>query len=650
LRVRLAERGGRSLALPPTASLGPGLFDGPSAGGGLAIEPEAEVTLVDSAVTHNTADGLGLGGGIFNAGDLTLERTNVHRNVAGFAGGGVKNFGSLQADDSTFSENVATVAGGGISSAFGAGLQIDGSTINGNLSALWGGGLYYDGQGSELPPITASAHTTGADDAEGDAPDEITNTTFADNAVRFADGGAIFVASGSLALTNDTVADNMVFNQDLLSLLLGGGFLEIGGKAPWERGAGIFANADSEVSFQNTIVANSTDRGIEDNCDTDAEVGSTPFTSLGHNLDTGFSCGFHDPVADPDADDEGTDKENADPKLADLRDNGGPTQTMELLAGSQALEGGDNASCTNLDQRGGSRPLPAGSSGEKCDIGAYEANSLADLSVEGYSDAPDAVVAGSPLTYNAVVRNSGPDTIKGVKLADVLPAGATVDSAVTSAGTCSGGGPVDCSLGDLAKGDVVRVELFARPSAVGTAESAATVSAPGMTDTNGDNDSRSTSTTVVPAGQEPQPQQQQQQQQPGQQLEQDKDVQVNLTGPKTATIDQFMNGIVVEADCTDEECLRRFREHAAINTGASHIAGFNLTVSRGSLGLTSKRTKFRLRPCQSGSKNGRRHKRCMTNLRKAAKKAKKFKVKVVVSAVDAAGNKDYAKTFVTVGG
>jgi hypothetical protein len=169
-----------------------------------------------------------------------------------------------------------------------------------------------------------------------------------------------------------------------------------------------------------------------------------------------------------------------------------------------------------------------------------------------------------------------------------------------------------------------------------------------MTDTNGANDARSTTTTVVAAGQQPLPQPQQQQ--PGQQQEQDKGVVVNLDGPKTATIDQFMNGIVVEADCKDEECLRRFREHAAINTGASHIAGFNLTISRAAIARSSKKTKIRLRPCQSGSKNGKRHKRCMTNLRKAAKKAKKFKVKVVVSAVDAAGNKDYAKTFVTVGG
>ena len=190
------------------------------------------------------------------------------------------------------------------------------------------------------------------------------------------------------------------------------------------------------------------------------------------------------------------------------------------------------------------------------------------------------------------------------------------------------------------------VTVVVRPTATGTLDNAATVSAAGITDTKPANDSAGASTQATaapPAQQQPQQQPQQQQQEP------DKNLVVNLNAPDTATIDQFMNGIVVEADCTDEPCLRRFREHAAINTGASHIAGFNLTVSRGSLGLTSKRTKFRLRPCQSGSKNGRRHRRCMTNLRKAAKKAKKFRVKVVVSAVDAAGNKDYAKAFVNVG-
>jgi len=53
----------------------------------------------------------------------------------------------------------------------------------------------------------------------------------------------------------------------------------------------------------------------------------------------------------------------ADPLLGPLQDNGGPTQTMALLAGSPAIGGGAN--CPALDQRGVAR-----SNG--CDIGAVQ--------------------------------------------------------------------------------------------------------------------------------------------------------------------------------------------------------------------------------------------------------------------------------------
>ena len=60
------------------------------------------------------------------------------------------------------------------------------------------------------------------------------------------------------------------------------------------------------------------------------------------------------------------------PKLGPLQDNGGPTFTMALLAGSPALNAGDDAllaSPFNLstDQRGLPRPF-----GPHVDIGAFE--------------------------------------------------------------------------------------------------------------------------------------------------------------------------------------------------------------------------------------------------------------------------------------
>ena len=57
----------------------------------------------------------------------------------------------------------------------------------------------------------------------------------------------------------------------------------------------------------------------------------------------------------------------ADPLLGSPSSNGGSTQTMALLPGSAAIDGGDNAFCTSTDQRGVTRPQ-----GSTCDIGAFE--------------------------------------------------------------------------------------------------------------------------------------------------------------------------------------------------------------------------------------------------------------------------------------
>ena len=53
--------------------------------------------------------------------------------------------------------------------------------------------------------------------------------------------------------------------------------------------------------------------------------------------------------------------------LGPLQDNGGPTQTMLLLAGSSALEAGYNPTCASTDQRGVPRPQNT-----NCDVGAVE--------------------------------------------------------------------------------------------------------------------------------------------------------------------------------------------------------------------------------------------------------------------------------------
>ena len=77
--------------------------------------------------------------------------------------------------------------------------------------------------------------------------------------------------------------------------------------------------------------------------------------SAGHNVDTDGTCNL---IA-------GGDQPNSVVLLGALADNGGPTHTHALMAGSVAIDAADGAACPPTDQRGVSRVGP-------CDVGAYE--------------------------------------------------------------------------------------------------------------------------------------------------------------------------------------------------------------------------------------------------------------------------------------
>ncbi|MCB0241692.1 MAG: hypothetical protein KDH08_24380, partial [Anaerolineae bacterium] len=66
---------------------------------------------------------------------------------------------------------------------------------------------------------------------------------------------------------------------------------------------------------------------------------------------------------------------NQDPMLGPLADNGGPTQTRALLAGSPAIDAGDTTLTT--DQRGVARPQGAAD-----DIGAFEVSAPLRFTIE----------------------------------------------------------------------------------------------------------------------------------------------------------------------------------------------------------------------------------------------------------------------------
>jgi large repetitive protein len=100
---------------------------------------------------------------------------------------------------------------------------------------------------------------------------------------------------------------------------------------------------------------------------------------------------------------------NTNTLLGPLQDNGGvifayggAAPTYALLPGSPAINGGTNAGCPAVDQRGMSRPH-----GAHCDIGAYEANDAPQAAANSYSTNEDTRLAvGAP---GVLANDNDPD-------------------------------------------------------------------------------------------------------------------------------------------------------------------------------------------------------------------------------------------------
>ena len=196
------------------------------------------------------------------------------------------------------------------------------------ISGIDGGGLFNSGtvtiSNSTFANNSASGSSSGGGLANGGTV-TISNSTFANNSA--GGGGGGLINEGTVTISNSTFANNSA----------GGG--------------GGLINGDT-LNIRGSIVANNSGG----NCATVVHA----ITDQGSNLSSDSSCGF-----------TGTGSvQNTDPKLGPLASNGGPTQTLALLAGSPAIDAGPAAgSCPTTDQRGVSRPDNSESS---CDIGAYE--------------------------------------------------------------------------------------------------------------------------------------------------------------------------------------------------------------------------------------------------------------------------------------
>ena len=138
--------------------------------------------------------------------------------------------------------------------------------------------------------------------------------------------------------------------------------------------SGISNGNGGRVDMTNTIVAGSVTRHGQD-CVLPLGGPASPGSST-NSLDQDGSCAANI---------------HANPQLGGLADNGGPTSTRGLIAGSPAIDAGSNV-CPQFDQRGAVR-IGA------CDIGAFEFGSSAPKAappLSAPSTAPGTQPSGTP--------------------------------------------------------------------------------------------------------------------------------------------------------------------------------------------------------------------------------------------------------------
>jgi hypothetical protein len=276
---------------------------------------------------------------------LRITGGNTSSLPAGLdAGGGVLvQGGSLSVKLSSVSGNFTKDDGGGIAGVGASSIAIKESSISGNASADRGGGLEFEGVSATVTASTVSDNIARSGGGGGirmfDGTLSVVNSTLANNSTP-GDGGSIRAGGNpgsAVSLASVTVVRNHA-NTDSSGTGVGGG-LAISGPLPF--------------TVRNSIVALNTVGTPGSGPDCGQLAGS--YTSAGVNLFTDLSgcSGFSAPP----------NILTSSPKLGSLKNNGGPTKTIELKKHSPAINNAGSGS-PKRDQRGEKRKKP--------DIGAFE--------------------------------------------------------------------------------------------------------------------------------------------------------------------------------------------------------------------------------------------------------------------------------------
>ena len=355
-----------------TATFGPGtVFANNQSyvdGGAVAVTPaeaggSASATFTGATLRGNYARVNG--GALYVSGpgaSVTITGGDVSRNSSREYGAAVaiEAGATLTVDGADFTDNLLKVRaqGGGAISSRNAVLVVQNATFRGNNAYLEPGG---------------AAYVTG-----GTA--RFVRTTMEGGRAFY--GGGIYAVSTEIEISECLIAGNLARNGGGLILYSSAGRVEnttIYGNTAVNTGGGVRASASSVTFEAVTIASNSSNRsaaGIEDiSADGRRRIvlrGSVMANNMSSqsaepNLAGRFSSDGHNVIDSVPPSNvfpsQPTDQLGTDPLLLPLADNGGPTRTMGLEAGSPAIDAG--APGLDVDQRGFARDAAP-------DAGAFE--------------------------------------------------------------------------------------------------------------------------------------------------------------------------------------------------------------------------------------------------------------------------------------
>lgn len=356
--INFSVNGGIALTATLPAITGILIIDGPAGKPRLAIGGQGQVQIM---VVEPS--------GVLTLNNLTIRRGHVNISQSG---GCILNQGHLTINGGAFTDCTA----GAIFSTAGH-LDIIGTRFANN-SGNSGGAIFNIGgplnimlakfignQGGAVQtrggPITISrsvfSNNTGASAVTNQrGPMTIIRSTFSGNSTTNGLAAGLYNINSQASIINSTFFGNQ---GGFGGAILNDGTMAITASTIASNSAGL-AN-DGTLTLKSTILA----ANLSGDCDL---LPDRSFTDAGYNLADDSSCAFTalgslnntDPMLDP----------------AGLSNNGGPTETVALLASSPAVDVIPLASCTDMsgnpvvmDQRGFSRP---GTGETQCSMAAWE--------------------------------------------------------------------------------------------------------------------------------------------------------------------------------------------------------------------------------------------------------------------------------------